>query len=137
MNIETLIQGNTDALIGLTEAIIKLTAALDKKEPASNSQHIEIPFMAETMGALNSLSISKPVENVQKVIESPDLDYPTVKTLINSLALTHRDEIKILNAKYHLAVFADILVDKNDVSKGVKDRVLLQQYYTDLTKIEV
>lgn len=119
MNIETLIQGNTNSITELTEAVIKLTTALAQR--------------------LNSVP-SEPVKEtiwLDEPTKAPDLDYPTVRALISSLALTHRDEIKALNKKYSLSVFADLLVDKDDISKGVVDFEKLESYYAELTRIEV
>lgn len=118
MNIETLIQNNTAAMIQLTEAILGMQHPLVKKE-------------------------EKPVAEVSQkaVVKTPEVaakkvEFAAVKELIKKLAAEHRDAIKGLNAKYALGVFDDILLDKKDPSKGVKDEAKLASYYADLAALE-
>jgi hypothetical protein len=117
VNIEAYIQGNTEAIQGLTEAIIKLTIALEQKP---------------TCGCGPKTAAKAVVKTVEEPVKEASVDFPTAKALINSLALTHREEIKALNKKYELGVFADLLIDKNDVSKGVKNTETLEKYYAEL-----
>ncbi len=118
MNIETLIQDNTNAIIGLTEVLIKLQRGWITIEDPS--------------GAIAEMIVTEEPEP----LKDPKLDYPTAKALISSLALTHREQIKELNKKYQLSVFAELLVDKNDVTKGVTDQEKLEHYYEDLLALK-
>lgn len=84
----------------------------------------------------------KVIKEPEKVIE-PEVDdngqllYVKTKDLIYQLAKDHRDAIKALNKKYELKVFDDILIDKNDPTKGVTSTTKLNEYYKELTSLQV
>lgn len=126
MSIEQIILGNTEALIKLTNAIEALTL-MQAGAVKSGAAKVK----AEKEPVKNSPSV---IKGEEQAVKEP-VNYLTVKNLINKLALNHRDAIKELNKKHGLGVFADLLVDKNDVDSGVNDPKKLENYYADLLKI--
>ena len=124
MSIENVIQGNTEALLKLTEALIRLDKTL------AGINHAEAAPVVMSEGVDISKEIAAHNHRMTK------LEYADVKGLISKLAMDHRDAIKELNRKYNLSVFADILIDKDDPSKGVVDEAKLESYHADLLKLE-
>lgn len=103
----------------------------------------QIKEMAATLEKL-SWRKEPEIEDVKVIVEKPaevktpevsSIDYALVKTQINKAAINHRDEIKALNAKFGFKIFADILIDQKDPSKGVKDPAVLEDYYMQLLAI--
>lgn len=142
---EDLIKANTAALIALTEAIYKMVgekpeiggAPFSEEEIQVHSELMELHAHRAESKALAAEPV--PRESILGAVPEKDnveVDYQTTKDLIGKLALNHRDAIKALNAKYDLKVFADILVDKNDIAKGVKDEDILWNYYTELKALD-
>lgn len=123
MSLEDVIRANTEAVIQLTEALLKINLPRDVVSPES------------VIDIQDSIKSTKEKEiELQIDIAAPDL-YKAVKALINKLALDHRDEIKALNQKYELKVFSDILIDKENVEKGVTDIKKLEAYHNDLLSL--
>jgi hypothetical protein len=117
------IRANTEALKELAAIVDSLKLCRCKKEEIRQDV---IPVVEN--GAA-------PFEEEPVVSIAANVGYHEVRELINIKAMLHREEIKALNAKYGLKVFADVLIDKEDVNKGVKDPEVVNKYYEDLAAL--
>jgi hypothetical protein len=130
MSLEDAIRANTEAVKVLTELLRKQTEAVIKDKP----------LPVETPTKQNIEPINTIVHNPEKLHTDPFINYVDLfletKELINKLALKHRSEIKALNTKYGLSVFKDLLIDKDDPTKGVNEKDKLKKYHLDLLELD-
>lgn len=83
----------------------------------------------------SSTTLKVTEEVVAKTSDDAQSDYETTRLLIKKLAPTHRDQIKLLNAKHKLSKFADILNDPDNPDAGIKDAEKLKLYYAELLEL--
>ncbi len=151
MSIEDKLQYNTNALNRLAEILEKMGAwpLVEAKGPLKSYQLLgeEVTGASarrdqilQGMGATplegshqNALGVE--MQEAEKLKEHVYF-YEQGKATIKKLALNHRDEIKKLNASYGIERFSDMLVDPNDLKKGVKDFNVLQAYLEALSFID-